>query len=116
VGPAAVCVVFEVPDEDEAQPDEIKAQIEDVQVVNTIQIDIKSQESSSTNCNQGVRVATATREFEITAWPKASRGRGRDLPRRRRPRQPGHCRVNHCTVTVIYLPAPGLRRSQSRCQ
>jgi hypothetical protein len=28
MGPAAVCVVFEVPDEDEAQPAEMKAQIE----------------------------------------------------------------------------------------
>jgi hypothetical protein len=45
MGPPAVCVVFEVPDEDEAQPDEIKAQIEEVQMVNTIQFDIKSQES-----------------------------------------------------------------------
>ncbi len=33
MGPPAICVVFEVPDEDEAQPDDIAAQKEELQMV-----------------------------------------------------------------------------------
>ena len=36
MGPPAVCVVFEVPDEDEAQPDEIKLQSEELQMVTIV--------------------------------------------------------------------------------
>jgi hypothetical protein len=38
MGPPAICVVFDVPDEDEAQPEDITAQKEELQMVLQSQI------------------------------------------------------------------------------
>jgi hypothetical protein len=39
MGPPAICVVFEVPDEDEAQPEDITAQKEELQMVRSSSVE-----------------------------------------------------------------------------